>query len=298
MIYKSGSPIRATFLQCKEKIMKFFQKRNQNQDQFKRLIHRRSEMSDSELTKVEQLLNVVFDSSFKSSERAEISRDIITDEEQSLDKSIQEAKNKLNTEQLEKRIEQFKQSKKPKNGQRTKYGALSVFYGIMKANMRRFLSMIGDNIKSLRQTQDLTQPEFAKMVGISRNSLSRYENGTSTVSTELIDRICQKFNVSYVDIVGEDKMLTPVEDYQLTLKVEVIKERGAAILSQLYRYQDSQNIAFDDESNPWILMSDDLAELIHTKIYLINTFDEIERYNGYLDGIERMLDMVHHRVVA
>ena len=117
--------------------------------------------------------------------------------------------------------------------------------------------MIGDNIKSLRHTHDLTQPEFAKMVGISRNSLSRYENGTSTVSTELIDRICQKFNVSYVDIVGEDKMLTPVEDYQLTLKVEVIKERGAAILSQLYRYQDSQDIAFDDESNPWILMSDD-----------------------------------------
>ncbi|MBS8043042.1 hypothetical protein F6P55_00660 [Streptococcus suis] len=116
MIYKSGSPMRATFLQCKEKIMKFFQKETQNQDKFKRLIHRLSEMSDIELTKVLQLLDVVFDSSFKSSERVEISRDIITDEEQSLDKSIQEAKNKLNMEQLEKRIEQFKQSKKPKNG--------------------------------------------------------------------------------------------------------------------------------------------------------------------------------------
>lgn len=108
--------MRATFLQCKEKIMKFFQKETQNQDKFKRLIHRLSEMSDIELTKVLQLLDVVFDSSFKSSERVEISRDIITDEEQSLDKSIQEAKNKLNMEQLEKRIEQFKQSKKPKNG--------------------------------------------------------------------------------------------------------------------------------------------------------------------------------------
>ncbi len=108
--------MRATFLQLKEGIMKFFQKKKQNQDQFKRLIHRLSEMSDIELTKVEQLLDVVFDSSFKSSERVEISRDIITDEEQSLDKSIQEAKNKLNTEQLEKRIEEFKQSKKPKNG--------------------------------------------------------------------------------------------------------------------------------------------------------------------------------------
>ena len=158
--------------------------------------------------------------------------------------------------------------------------------------------MIGENIKSLRKTHDLTQPEFAKIIGISRNSLSRYENGTSSVPTELIDRICQKFNVSYVDIVGGEKMLTPVEDYQLTLKIEVIKERGAAILAQLYRYQDSQGIAFDDETNPWILMSDDLSVQINTKIYLVDTFDEVERYNGYLDGIERMLEVASHQVVA
>ncbi len=116
MIYKSGSPMRATFLRFKEKKMKFFQKKKQNQDQFKRLIHRLSEMSDTELTKVEQLLDVVFDTNFKPDRNVELSQSVITDEEQSLDKSIQEAKNKLNTEQLEKRIEQFKQSKKPKNG--------------------------------------------------------------------------------------------------------------------------------------------------------------------------------------
>lgn len=94
----------------------FFQKKKQNQDQFKRLIHRLSEMSDIELTKVEKLLDVFFDPDFKPDRRVEISQSVITDEEQSLDKSIQEAKNKLNTEQFEKRIEQFKQSKKPKNG--------------------------------------------------------------------------------------------------------------------------------------------------------------------------------------
>lgn len=96
--------------------MKFFQKKTQNQYRFKRLIHRLSEMSDTELTKVEKLLDVVFDPTFKPDRSVEISQSVITDEEQSLDKSIQEAKNKLNTEQLEKRIEQFKQSKKPKNG--------------------------------------------------------------------------------------------------------------------------------------------------------------------------------------
>ncbi|MGQ7348817.1 hypothetical protein ACTGVO_10320, partial [Streptococcus suis] len=67
-------------------------------------------------TKVEQLLDVVFDTNFKPDRNVELSQSVITDEEQSLDKSIQEARNKLNTEQLEKRIEQFKQSKKPKNG--------------------------------------------------------------------------------------------------------------------------------------------------------------------------------------
>ena len=158
--------------------------------------------------------------------------------------------------------------------------------------------MIGENIKALRKTHDLTQPEFAKIVGISRNSLSRYENGTSSISTELIDRICQKFNVSYIDIVGEEKMLTPVEDYQLTLKIEVIKERGANILARLYRFQDEQGIVYDDTSNPWDLMSDDLSDLLNTKIYLVGTFDEVERYNGYLDGIERMLEQASHLVVA
>ena len=67
--------------------MKFFQKKTQNQDRFKRLIHRLSEMSDNELTKVEQFLDVVFDTSFKSSERVEISLNDITIEEQSLDRS-------------------------------------------------------------------------------------------------------------------------------------------------------------------------------------------------------------------
>lgn len=110
--------MRATFLQFKEKVkvMKFFQKKTQNQDRFKRLIHRLSEMSDSELTKVEKILDVVLDTNCKPDRSVEISQNVITDEEQSLDKSIQEAKNKLNTEQLEKRIEQFKQSKKSKNG--------------------------------------------------------------------------------------------------------------------------------------------------------------------------------------
>jgi len=56
----------------------------------------------------------------------------------------------------------------------------------------------------------MTRPEFARIVGISTNSLSSYEKGTNIISTELIDKICQKINVSYVNIVGKEKILNPV----------------------------------------------------------------------------------------
>lgn len=84
-------------------------------------------MSDSELTKVEQLLDVIFDTNFKPDRNVEISQSVITDEEQSLDRSIQEAKNKLNTEQLEKNIERFRQGRRESNNNKYQTNYREVF---------------------------------------------------------------------------------------------------------------------------------------------------------------------------
>ena len=158
--------------------------------------------------------------------------------------------------------------------------------------------MIGENIRKLRHAQGLTQPEFAEKIGVSRNSLSRYENGSSPISTDIIDRICQAFQVSYREIVGEEKMINPLEEYQLSSKIDLFKERAASILARLYHFQDKHAIAFDDEKNPWVLLGDDLSMIIQDKIYSIRSVEELERYQGYLDGIERMLDLAEQQVVA
>ena len=155
--------------------------------------------------------------------------------------------------------------------------------------------MIGENIRKLRHAQGLTQPEFAERIGVSRNSLSRYENGSSPISTDIIDRICQAFQVSYREIVGEEKMINPLEEYQLSSKIDLFKERAASILARLYHFQDKHAIAFDDEKNPWVLLGDDLSMIIQDKIYSIQSVEELERYQGYLDGIERMLDLAEQQ---
>ena len=89
-----------------------------------------------------------------------------------------------------------------------------------------------------------------------------------------------------------------MEEYELTLKIEIMKERGANLLARFYHYQNIQRIEVDDESNPWVVISDDLSDLIHTNIYLVNSFEELERYVGYLDGIERMISITEKRMVA
>ena len=87
-----------------------------------------------------------------------------------------------------------------------------------------------------------------------------------------------------------------MEEYELTLKIEIMKERGANLLARFYHYQNIQRIEVDNESTPWVVISDDLSDLIHTNIYLVNSFEELERYVGYLDGIERMINITEKRL--
>lgn len=107
-----SSPETDCFL--KGENMRLFQKKSPNPDCFKRLIHRLSAMSESELIKVDQLLDLVFETRTEEVSLPTETKEKTISQEPTLDDTITEAKNKLHTEQLEKRIEQFKQMKKPK----------------------------------------------------------------------------------------------------------------------------------------------------------------------------------------
>lgn len=81
-------------------------------DRFKFLIHILSGMSDTELDKVGRLINLVFDQEQQEAPANSPEPASPVVREESLDDRIETAKVTLKTEELEKRIEQFKQSKK------------------------------------------------------------------------------------------------------------------------------------------------------------------------------------------
>ena len=55
---------------------------------------------------------------------------------------------------------------------------------------------MNERIKSLRKSLSMTQEEFSKRIGLSRNFIAQVEIGTKTPSDRTISDICREFNVN------------------------------------------------------------------------------------------------------
>lgn len=62
---------------------------------------------------------------------------------------------------------------------------------------------IGNNIKLLRDSNNLTQAEFGKIAGVSDKAVSTWENGTAEPRMGAIQRIADHFGVSKGWLIGD-----------------------------------------------------------------------------------------------
>lgn len=81
-------------------------------DRFKSLIHSLSAMTEEELVKGERLLDLVFDGKESSLAKTDhLIPETVQLPESSLDEQIEEARVQLKTDELERKIEQFRRKK-------------------------------------------------------------------------------------------------------------------------------------------------------------------------------------------
>ena len=62
--------------------------------------------------------------------------------------------------------------------------------------------LIGENIKRLRRERDLTQEELAEQLGVSFQSISRWETGACYPDMELVPSITSFFGVTVDSLMG------------------------------------------------------------------------------------------------
>lgn len=64
------------------------------------------------------------------------------------------------------------------------------------------MSTIGERIRELRKSKNMTQTEFGKKFGIVKSTVSSYETGNSVPDDEIKRAICNYFNVSADYLLG------------------------------------------------------------------------------------------------
>lgn len=68
--------------------------------------------------------------------------------------------------------------------------------------------MVAERIKSLREQQNKTQAELAKILGITRSSVNAWEMGISVPSTQYVVELANIFEVSTDYILGVNNSAT------------------------------------------------------------------------------------------
>lgn len=65
-------------------------------------------------------------------------------------------------------------------------------------------NIIGDKIKHLRKTHDMSQAELGEMIGADARQISNYENGKNVPGTEALIRIAKVFKTTLDYLVKDD----------------------------------------------------------------------------------------------
>ena len=91
---------------------------------------------------------------------------------------------------------------------------------------------IGNKIKELRTEQKMTQSDLAERLGVTKSSISSYENGSRLPSYDILLKIARIFKVSKNEISLNVSGLT--NEQILFLKTLIEDYRRANIISSLF----------------------------------------------------------------
>lgn len=123
-----------------------------------------------------------------------------------------------------------------------------------KDKVHKSLFQIGTNIARYRKTKKITQPELAKMAGISKSYMSKIERGNygKGMSVEVVLNIAATLGMPMAMIIdGVDEVLKFEDKAKYTVKE--ISEMFDVPLSKLYASINSKELKAKKEGRSWVI---------------------------------------------
>ena len=77
-----------------------------------------------------------------------------------------------------------------------------------KKNLKKGFSLqtLGNNLKTIRKKEKLSQVELAHILGVTQACIVRYEKGLICISLSNLYKFCQKFSISLNEVCGKGKI--------------------------------------------------------------------------------------------
>jgi len=141
-----------------------------------------------------------------------------------------------------------------------------------------------------RTNKSLTVRKLGSLLGVSGVTVTRYETGERQPDLEMIEKIADVFKMNWTDFIVEDKIMTTNENYQLTLKMEVLKEQAVAVGAAISRQLTALEI--DTETDPLYVLYLQVGYVETTQILLAKDEQELTRIQGYLDGVKQYIELL------
>ena len=79
----------------------------------------------------------------------------------------------------------------------------------------------GDNLRNLRKLKKLSQEELSEQVGVSRQSISKWENGEAYPEMNNILKLCKIFNCKINDLLSDK--ISDIESFDEEVKMNLVK---------------------------------------------------------------------------
>ena len=127
----------------------------------------------------------------------------------------------------------------------------------------------GDRVKQIRKNKGMTLEKFGERVGVTKQTVSRIENGVNALTEQMLLSICREFNVN--------------EDWLRTGEGEMFKERS---LSEEVGYYVENLLEYDGRGNPFYDM---IINMMKTYTELDEKSQSVIRnyFQSVADGIHK-----------
>jgi len=95
------------------------------------------------------------------------------------------------------------------------------------------ISKFGERLLKLREERNETQQQLADAIGITRQSISRYETNDRTPNIDLVYNIAKHYNVSADYLLGLSDVKSTEQDMKVACEVTELSEKAALNIKKI-----------------------------------------------------------------